>query len=259
MSIKLTEEKYKKLKKEVAKNRQLISLEDLSIKEKEKKVIDHAESLGFDSDEEKQFYIANFLIPDDKLFYETYIENGKNLKKSADAFCVSTNIVLARVFELGKYQEYMPNNIIEKGEKSMSEIEIIDAYTVSEKTSEKETEKPEEKHVEDDTVKAINRINQLFEMNIHQEEMLASQSKVIENKKQEISSLEGSLKDKETIIVELKQTIKKKEEEIASAEKTIHEMETEIDNYRKMIKELTPYRDNYKKIISFLNQESSKQ
>ena len=41
MTIKLTEEKYKKLKKEVAKNRQLISLDNLNIKEKEKQVMDH--------------------------------------------------------------------------------------------------------------------------------------------------------------------------------------------------------------------------
>lgn len=259
MTIKLTEEKYKKLKKEVAKNRQLISLNDSNIKEKEKQVMDHADSLLFDNDEEKQFYIANFLIPDDKLFYETYLENGKNLKKCADVFGVSSNIVLARAFELGKYQEYMSKIVDEKGERVMSEIEIIDAFPIAEKADDKQSEKVIDKHVEDDTLKAINRINQLFESNLHQEEMILSQSKTIENQNQEISTLESSIKDKDTIIAGLKETIKKKEEQIRDDEKTIREMEEEIESYRRMIKELTPYRDNYKKIIGFLDKSIVKE
>lgn len=259
MTVKLTEEKYKKLKKEVAKNRQLISLEGLGVKEKEKKVIEHADSLIFDNDEEKQFYIANFLIPDDKVFYETYILNGKNLKKCADAFLVSSNIVLARAFELGKYQEYMSSIVDEKGEKIMSEVEIIDAFPLSDKNDDKQADKVAEKHVEDDTTKAINRINQLFESNIRQEEMITNQLKTIEKQNRDISSLESSIKDKDTIITGLKETIKKKEEEIEEDEKTIRELEEEIEGYRKAIKELTPYRDNYKKIIGFLDKNIIKE
>jgi hypothetical protein len=258
MTVKLTEEKYKKLKKEVAKNRQLISLDGLNIKDKEKKVSEHADSLIFDNDEEKQFYIANFLIPDDRVFYEAYIENGKNLKKCADEFAVSSSVVLARVFEMGKYQEYMAKMVNEKGEKIMSEVEIIGAFSSSEKVDSKSEVVPD-KHVDDDTVKAINRINKLFEDNIRQEEKIANQNKVIEKQTDNINSLESSIKEKDILIVEFKETIKKREDEIKENERVIRELESEIEEYRKTIKDLTPYRDNYKKIIGFLDKNIIKE
>ena len=81
MSIKLSEDKYKKLKKDVEKNRILVDFKGLKGEEKLTKVLEHTDTLIFDNDEERQMYIANMLVADDVKFYKTYIENGKKLKK----------------------------------------------------------------------------------------------------------------------------------------------------------------------------------
>ena len=209
MSIKLTEDKYKKLKKEVEKNRILVDFKGLKSEEKLAKVLEHIDTLIFDNDEEKQMYIANMLVADDVKFYKTYMENGKKLKKVAEVYDVPENIILARAFELGKYHDYIGNIASKKGEEKMGEIEILDVMQVEPKVG-----KPEDKKVDENTVKAIGRITQLLELNEKQEKTIEKQAKDIETKSNEISSLELTVKDKNNRIDELKDEVKRKEEEI---------------------------------------------
>ena len=54
MSIKLSEDKYKKLKKDVEKNRILVDFKGLKGEEKLAKVLEHTDTLIFDNDEERQ-------------------------------------------------------------------------------------------------------------------------------------------------------------------------------------------------------------
>ena len=250
MSIKLSEDKYKKLKKDVEKNRILVDFKGLKGDEKLVKVLEHTDTLIFDNDEERQMYIANMLVADDVKFYKTYMENGKKLKKVAEVYDVPENIILARAFELGKYHDYIGNIANKKGEEKMGEIEILDVMQVEPKVS----GKTEDKKVDENTVKAIGRITQLLELTEEQEKTIEKQAKDIETKSNEISSLELTVKDMNTRIDELKDEVKRKEEEIKEQESIIASMEKEIDSYRAEIKRLSMYKDNYEKIINFLNQ-----
>lgn len=248
MNIKLSEERYNALKLEVSKARILLNIDEMDASKKEKKVLEYVSTLKIENDEEKQFYIANFLIPNDQEFYDCYIKNSKNLKKTADAYGIPTKYVIARIFELGKYQEYMIKSSDKKGDK-MSNVEIIDDGFSTKN----------DKDVDLDTTKAIEKINNLFQINLHQGEIINSQGKTIKSQSNEISSLEDELKDKAAIILKLKEETKNKEQEIADQQKIIKDLETKILDNEKTINELISYRDNYKKIMDFLGQATEKE
>ena len=77
MSIKLSEEKYKELKKLAAQEHKKMNIENMTTAEKEELIQKHINSKKFDNDEMREIFIANFLIPDDQKFYQTYMSNGK--------------------------------------------------------------------------------------------------------------------------------------------------------------------------------------
>ena len=91
MSIKLSEEKYKELKKLASQEHKKLNIENMSAAEKEEFVQKNINSKKFDNDEMREIYIANFLIPDDQKFYQTYMSNGKSIKKSAEVLHVYLN------------------------------------------------------------------------------------------------------------------------------------------------------------------------
>ena len=53
----------------------------------------HINSKKFDNDEMREIFIANFLIPDDQKFYQTYMSNGKSIKKSAEVLNVPEKVL----------------------------------------------------------------------------------------------------------------------------------------------------------------------
>jgi hypothetical protein len=130
MSIKLSEEKYKELKKLAAQEHKKMNIDNMTTAEKEELIQKHINSKKFDNDEMREIFIANFLIPDDQKFYQTYMSNGKSIKKSAEVLNVPEKVVFTRVFELGKYSSYISLKN-KKGEEKMKEIEIIDGFNLS--------------------------------------------------------------------------------------------------------------------------------
>lgn len=248
MNIKLSEDRYNALKTEVSKARKLLDIDSLEGNEKEKKVIDYVNTLKIDNNEEKEFYIANFLIPNDKEFYDCYIKENKNLKKIAEIFGVSSKYVLARIFELGKYKDYMSKETNKKDDK-MSNVEIISDTPILKR----------DKEVDADTTNAIQKINKLLEINLHQSEVITSQENKIANQSTELAYLDSDLKDKKATISNLKEEIKSKEKEINDYLETIKSLNSEITNCKKLIEQLTAYKENFDKLIDFVGQASEKE
>ena len=166
MSTKLSEEKYKDLKKMATQEHKKYDVEEMTAEEKDKISSRIVNNRKFDNDEMKEIFIANFLIPDDQKFYQTYMENGKSIKKSAEVLNVSEKVVFTRVFELGKYSAYIHNLKNKKGDDKMKEIEIIDGLPLTPDF------KKEENIVEDNALKAINKINKLIDSNMNKDKTL---------------------------------------------------------------------------------------
>ena len=222
MSTKLSEEKYKDLKKIATQEHKKYDVEEMTADEKDKISSRIVNNRKFDNDEMKEIFIANFLIPDDQKFYQTYMENGKSIKKSAEVLNVSEKVVFTRVFELGKYSAYIHNLKNKKGDDKMKEIEIIDGLPLTPDF------KKEENIVEDNALKAINKINKLIDSNMNKDKTIDSQAKTINklnddidnlhfiNNEQNdtINSLEADKSNLEQRVKELETILKAKEKEI---------------------------------------------
>ncbi len=246
MAIKLKEEEYRKLKEEAKKNNRLFDLEKLNTEEKEKLANDHADSLIFNNDEEKQFYIVNFLIPDDKEFRVSYLKFGKNVRSCAEYFSVTDKIIFAKALEFSKYCQYMTDIKCEKDEKEM--VEIIGTAALLEENDEKQ------KNIGDsslakDTLKAISKVNQLIESNNNKDKKIDSLEQIVEQQQKEI-------KKNESIILNLREVIEADEKEILDNKQIISKQEEDIEEYCRKIRELSLYKEEYEKLISYLSDSS---
>ena len=250
MSIKLSEEKYKELKKLAAQEHKKMNIDNMSTIEKEEVIQKHINSRKFDNDEMREIFIANFLIPDDQKFYHTYMSNGKSIKKSAEVLNVPEKVVFTRVFELGKYSSYI-NLKSKKGEEKMKEIEIIDGFNLS-------MDEKEENVVDDGAIQAIAKINMLIEGNDTKDKTIESQIATINKLNEEIESLHyvnNEQNDKINALLIEKSNLENKNKEL---ETIINSKENEIDKMKQERVSLMKYKENYEKIIEFLAKNENK-
>ena len=250
MSIKLSEEKYKELKKLAAQEHKKMNIENMTTAEKEELIQKHINSKKFDNDEMREIFIANFLIPDDQKFYQTYMSNGKSIKKSAEVLNVPEKVVFTRVFELGKYSSYISLKN-KKGEEKMKEIEIIDGFNLS-------IDEKEENVVEDGAMQAIAKINMLIEGNDSKDKTIESQIATINKLNEEIEGLHfinNEQNDKiNTLLIE-KSNLENKNKDLES---TIISKDNEIEKMKQEKASLMKYKENYEKIIGFLAKSENK-
>ena len=76
----------------------------------------------FETNEEKDIYINNFIIHDNKQFIEVHLKNNKDAKKTAKTFEVDEPFVFSKIIELQMYQDFV-KEILEKSDES--EIDIL--------------------------------------------------------------------------------------------------------------------------------------
>jgi hypothetical protein len=250
MSIKLSEEKYKELKKLAAQEHKKLNVENMTTAEKEEVIQNHVNSKKFDNDEMREIFIANFLIPDDQKFYQTYMSNGKSIKKSAEVLNVPEKVVFTRVFELGKYSSYISLKH-KKGEEKMKEIEIIDGFNLA--TGEKE-----ENIVDDSAMQAIAKINMLIEGNDSKDKTIENQITTINKLNEEIENLHyvnNEQNDQINALLIEKSNLENKNKEL---EAIILSKENEIEKMKLEKATLMKYKENYEKIIGFLAKNENK-
>jgi hypothetical protein len=250
MSIKLSEEKYKELKKLAAQEHKKLNVENMTTAEKEEVIQNHVNSKKFDNDEMREIFIANFLIPDDQKFYQTYMSNGKSIKKSAEVLNVPEKVVFTRVFELGKYSSYISLKH-KKGEEKMKEIEIIDGFNLA--TGEKE-----ENIVDDSAMQAIAKINMLIEGNDSKDKTIENQITTISKLNEEIENLHyvnNEQNDQINALLIEKSNLENKNKEL---EAIILSKENEIEKMKLEKATLMKYKENYEKIIGFLAKNENK-
>lgn len=246
MSTKLSEEKYKELKKTAAQEHKKYDIAKMTTNEKDKIITKIINNKKFDNDEMKEIFIANFLIPDDQKFYRTYMENGKSIKKSAEVLNVSEKIVFTRVFELGKYSAYIRNLKNKKGDDKMKEIEIIDGLPLT------SDEKKEETVVEDNTLKAIAKVNMLIDSNISKDKTIDSQTKTINKLNEDIDNLHFLNNEQSDTINSLESNKSKLEQRIKELETILKRKESEIEDYKNERIILYKYKENYEKVVGYI-------
>ena len=251
MGIKLSEEKYKELKKLASQEHKKLNIDNMSATEKEEFIQNHINSKKFENDEMREIYIANFLIPDDQKFYQTYMSNGKSIKKSAEVLNVPEKVVFTRVFELGKYSSYVSLKH-KKGEDKMKEIEIIDGLNLS-----NEVEK-EDNIVEDGAMQAIAKINMLIEANDSKDLTIENQMATINKLNEDIDNLHFVNNEQNEKINNLlieKSNLETMYKELEAQDKS---KDAEIEKYKLEIAKLMKYKENYEKIIGFLAKNENK-
>lgn len=251
MSIKLSEEKYKELKKLASQEHKKLNIENMSAAEKEEFVQKNINSKKFDNDEMREIYIANFLIPDDQKFYQTYMSNGKSIKKSAEVLNVPEKVVFTRVFELGKYSSYITLKH-KKGEEKMKEIEIIDGLNISTETDKEDTV------LDEGAMQAIAKINMLIEANDSKDLTIENQMVTINKLNEEIESLHylnNEQNDKINSLLIEKSNMEAKLKEIEAQDKA---REKEMEKIKAEHAKLLKYKENYEKIIGFLATSENK-
>ncbi|MEG0022407.1 MAG: hypothetical protein RSB77_03500 [Bacilli bacterium] len=245
MGTKLTEEKYKELKKLAIQEHKKFNVEQLEALEKDKLVTEQVQKKNFENDEMREIFIANFLIPDDQKFYQTYIDNGKSIKKSAEILNVPDKVVFTRVFELGKYSSYITNLKGKKGEDKMKEIEIIDTLPLG------SYETKEENIVEDGANYAITKINMLIEANEAKDKTIDSQTRTIKKLNDDVDTLQYQNNEQNDMINNL-------ESDKSKLEHKCNEQDNMIKQYEKERMILLKYKENYDKIVSFLAKNEQK-
>lgn len=246
MSTKLSEEKYKDLKKIATQEHKKYDVEEMTADEKDKISSRIVNNRKFDNDEMKEIFIANFLIPDDQKFYQTYIENGKSIKKSAEVLNVSEKVVFTRVFELGKYSAYIHNLKNKKGDDKMKEIEIIDGLPLTPDF------KKEENIVEDNALKAINKINKLIDSNMNKDKTIDSQAKTINKLNDDIDNLHFINNEQNDTINSLEADKSNLEQRVKELETILKAKEKDIAAYLKERQVLLKYKENYEKVVGYI-------
>lgn len=229
MSVLLSAEKYKQIKKQAQQAYKKLNIENLIAEQKDEVVSNYLKEINLTKPDESEIFYGNCLIPDDKKFYNTYIENGKIVKKSAEAFNVTSKAVFTKVIEIGKYASYLPD-LTKKGEE-MKEIEII--------------EEPSMGNVDESAIQVIKTINSLMDTNKIKAKELSELTKCNENLNKEINNLKYLNNEQNERINMLDNQIKQLETNIKDGEEYIKKQDHDI-------KILLKYKENYEKIVGFL-------
>lgn len=178
--------------------------------------------LNLSGDDEK-IYITNMIILDEAEFLKLFIECEKKINICAKRLGVPQDFVVAKVYEISKYGIYE-----EKGDTKMSESGIIEITTPQQ----------EARKVDNETTRAIAKINQLFEKSNSDDQAIARQSVIIDNLNEQLAKLEDENKAKNQRI------------ELLEARLTATEIK--LSNKEEQIKMLEKYKEAYERVTGFL-------
>lgn len=157
------------------------------------------------SQEARNILIVNLMMPDDVEFINKYREFNKDLKKTSEFFGVPHQVVMQKVAEIGKYQQYfqMANEVVAPATQTKTS-EPIQTMT-SEQSAALETE-------------SLAMINELAQS-------IASYKQTIVDQELTINSLQSTIREQDQILKTQSEMIANHKSAMSEYERKIAELE----------------------------------